>query len=200
MTDDPRRVAPATERNREPILAVLARVVPARARVLEIASGTGEHAAFFAEELPVESWQPTDRDPSSLPSIDAWAAHAHATRVLPARALDVEASPWPTLGPIDAIFCCNMIHIAPWSATLGLFAGAAALTPAVLVLYGPYRIGGAHTAPSNEAFDASLRARDARWGVRDLERVIEVAAENGFRHVETVAMPANNQTVVFRRA
>ncbi len=201
-TGDARRFAPATERNRAPILDVLRRVVPAGARVLEVASGTGEHAVFFAQQLPVASWQPTDRDAASLPSIDAWAAHERAEKVLPARVLDVEATPWPfASGSFDALFCANMIHISPWSATLALFAGAAALPPGgVAVLYGPYRIGGAHTAPSNVAFDESLRSRDARWGVRDLERVVEVAREHGLEHVETVAMPANNQTVVFRRS
>jgi SAM-dependent methyltransferase len=203
MSEAVRRHAPATARNREPILDVLKRVVPSHARVLELAAGTGEHAAFFAPRLEVASWLPTDGDATSVPTIDAWAAHEKATVVLPARALDVEGRPWPIApGSIDVVFCANMIHISPWSATLGLFDGAAALLEpgGLVVLYGPYKIGGAHTAPSNEAFDQSLRARDARWGVRDLERVIDVARERGFAHRETVAMPANNQTVVFGRS
>lgn len=201
--NDPRRFAPATERNREPILAVLRRFVPHGARVLEIASGSGEHAAFFSRALPVASWQPTDLDDTARAGIDAWAAHESATKVLPALALDVEAKPWPLApGSIDVVLCANMIHIAPWSACLALLDGAfSALAPrGLLVLYGPYRVGGAHTAPSNEAFDASLRARDARWGVRDLEAAIAEAEKRGFAHRETVAMPANNLTVVFERA
>ena len=197
---DPRRFAPATERNRDPILAVLRRVVPADARVLEIASGSGEHAAYFSRELPVASWQPTDFDDGARAGIDAWATHAGATKMLPAKALDVEAKPWPfPPASIDVVFCANMSHIAPWSACLGLLDGARAVLAAggLLVLYGPYRVGGAHTAPSNEAFDASLRSRDARWGVRDLETVIAEAEKRGFTHRETVGMPANNLMVVF---
>lgn len=200
---DPRRFAPATERNRDPILAVLRRLVPDGAHVLEIASGSGEHAAYLSRALPIASWQPTDFDDGARAGIDAWAAHERATKMLPARALDVEAKPWPFApASVDVVFCANMIHIAPWSACLGLLDGArdALSDRGVLVLYGPYRVGGAHTAPSNEAFDASLRSRDARWGVRDLENVIAEAEARGFVHRETVAMPANNLMVVLSTA
>lgn len=197
---DARRFAPATARNREPILAVLERTVPAGARVLEIAAGSGEHACFFAERLPVAEWQPTDPAPESLASIDAWRAHSGAARVAPALELDVTASAWP-VSHADFVLCVNMIHISPWEATLGLLSGSARLLPTggVLFLYGPYRRFGAHTAPSNADFDASLRARDPRWGVRDLEAVAAEAERAGFVLDEIVAMPANNFSVVFRR-
>ncbi|MCW5833601.1 MAG: DUF938 domain-containing protein [Labilithrix sp.] len=200
--NDPRRFAPATARNRDAILAVLRRFVVPGANVLEIASGTGEHAVYLAPRLEVASWQPTDPDADARRSIDAWRAEARADRVLPARELDVTA-PWPRLTPApDAIVCVNMIHIAPWSACLGLLDGAAAvLAPgARLYLYGPYRRNGAHTAPSNEAFDASLRARDPAWGVRDLEAVTAEAAARGLALAEVVEMPANNLSVVLGKA
>lgn len=198
---DLRRYAPATERNREPILAVLRRIVPPNATVLEIAAGSGEHAVFFSEALAVASWQPTDADAASLPSIDAWVAHAHAARVRPARVLDVEGEWNVAPESIDVVLCVNMIHIAPWSATLALLDGAAkVLRPkGALVLYGPYRIDGNHTAPSNQAFDESLRSRDPSWGVRDLETVVAEASGRGLDHVRTEPMPANNFTLHFRR-
>ncbi len=198
---DARRFAPATARNREPILAVLERTVPPGARVLEIAAGSGEHACFFAERLPVAEWQPTDPDPESRASIDAWRAHSGAARVAPALELDVTARVWP-VSRADFVLCVNMIHISPWEATLGLLSGSAKLLPTggVLVLYGPYRRFGAHTASSNADFDASLRARDPRWGVRDLEAVAAEAERAGFALDEVVAMPANNFSVVFRRS
>ncbi|GMV19833.1 MAG: DUF938 domain-containing protein [Polyangiaceae bacterium] len=198
---DARRFAPATARNREPILAVLERTVPPGARVLEIAAGSGEHACFFAERLPVAEWQPTDPDPESRASIDAWRAHSGAARVAPALELDVTARVWP-VSRADFVLCVNMIHISPWEATFGLLSGSAKLLPTggVLVLYGPYRRFGAHTASSNADFDASLRARDPRWGVRDLEAVAAEAERAGFALDEVVAMPANNFSVVFRRS
>lgn len=194
-----KRTAPATARNREPILAVLARVVPDGARVLEIASGTGEHAVFLAARLPVATWQPSDPDADARASVEAWRLEAGAERVLPPVALDVCASPWP-IARADVVVCINMLHISPWSATEGLMQGAAALLPAggVLYLYGPYRRGGAHTAESNAAFDASLRARDPAWGVRDLEAVVAEAARRGFELSEIAEMPANNLSVVLR--
>jgi len=197
---DARRFAPATGRNREPILALLARVVPAGARVLEIAAGSGEHACFFAERLPVAEWQPTDPDADSRASIDAWRAHAPSERVAPALELDVTDDTWP-VADADVVVCINMIHISPWEATLGLVRGAARVLPprGVLFLYGPYRRAGAHTAPSNAEFDASLRARDPRWGVRDLEAVEQVARDRDFELEEVVAMPANNLSLVLRR-
>lgn len=198
---DHRRHAPAAERNRGPILDVLRRVLPARGTVLEIASGTGQHVAHFASALPALAWQPSDRDDEGFASIVAWCAHAGATNALPPVLLEVTREPWP-VATVDAIFCANMIHIAPWEACLGLLRGAGRhLSPeGVLVLYGPYAIGGVHTAPSNAAFDVDLRARDPRWGVRDLGEVAQVARENSLALDERVAMPANNQTLVFRRA
>jgi SAM-dependent methyltransferase len=195
-----RRHAPATERNREPILAVLARVIPAGGAVLEVASGTGQHAAFFARGLPESTWQPTDRDPADLASIAAWAEAERARNVRPPLRLDVMEADWG-VGSFDALFCANMIHIAPWEACLGLLRGAGRhlLPGGVLVLYGPFKIGGAHTAPSNAAFDVDLRARDPSWGVRDLEAVVAAAEEQALTFEERVPMPANNQTVVFRR-
>jgi SAM-dependent methyltransferase len=198
---DARRFAPATERNREAILAVLAGVVPERARVLEIAAGSGEHACFFADRLRVADWQPTDPDPESRASIDAWRGVSKVGRVNPALPLDVATtSAWP-IERADVVVCINMIHISPWQATLGLVRGAANVLEGggVLFLYGPYRRFGAHTAPSNDAFDASLRARDPSWGVRDLEEVTRVAGDAGLSLEEVVAMPANNFSVVFRR-
>jgi SAM-dependent methyltransferase len=198
--NDLRRFAPATARNRDPILEVLQSVVPRDARVLEIASGSGEHAVYLAERLPVKSWQPTDPDAPSRDSIDAWRAELETPHVLPALELDVMRWPWPTR-EADVLVCINMIHISPWEASEALMRGAAAtLGPSgVLFTYGPYRRGGAHTAPSNEAFDASLRARDARWGVRDLEALEQLAAEQGLTLEQVVAMPANNFSLVFRK-
>jgi SAM-dependent methyltransferase len=191
--------APAAERNRDPILAVLRRVLPARpgALVLEVASGSGQHALHFAAALPHLRWQPSDQDPVARDSVAAWRAEAGLDNLLPPLFLDVRG-PWP-VAAADAIFCANMIHISPWACTLALLSGAAAVLPpgSPLVLYGPYRRGGAHTAPSNAAFDASLRARDPAWGVRDLEEV--VAQARGFALDEVVEMPANNLTVVLRR-
>ena len=199
---DARRSAPATLRNREPILAVLSRVLPERGLVLEIASGTGEHAAAFAEALPSLRFQPSDADPAALASIDAWRADAALPNLLAPRVLDVHQLPWELPEAPDAIVCINMIHISPWTACLALLDGASERLASgrPLVLYGPYREGGHHTAPSNAAFDASLRERDPRWGVRDLEAVEAAATARGFALEEGVAMPANNRTVVFRRA
>jgi uncharacterized protein DUF938 len=199
---DGRRFAPATARNRGPILAVLERVLPPRGLVLEISSGTGEHAVTFAQRLPELVFQPSDADPDALESIEAWRRHAGLTNVREAVVLDVHRTPWPLRERPAAILCINMIHIAPWSACLALFDGAASwLAPGgPLVLYGPYREGGVHTAPSNEEFDASLQARDARWGVRDLDEVAAEAAARGLTLEEVVVMPANNRTVVFRAA
>ena len=191
--------AAATERNREPILAVLQRVLPADALVLEIASGTGQHAAFFAAALPSLRWQPSDPLPAHRQSVAAWAAST--PNVAPAVELDVERWPWP-ITRADAVVCINMIHIAPWSAAEALFAGAARLLPAqgVLFLYGPFKRDGQHTAESNQRFDDRLRAEDQRWGVRDLGDVTSLAAGAGFAEPEVVPMPANNLSVVFRRA
>lgn len=199
MTEDARRYAPATLRNRDPILAVLRRVLPARGQVLEVASGTGEHCAYLAAALPGLDWQPTDPDAEGRASTDAW-CHG-LPNVRPALALDAAAEDWP-VARAEAVLCINMIHIAPPAATPGLLRGAArVLGPGgVLVLYGPYRRDGVPTAPSNEEFDASLRARDPRWGLRRLEEVAAEAARHGFAPPEVTEMPANNLTVVFRKA
>lgn len=199
---DARKFAPATARNREPILTVLDRIVPSGARVLEIASGTGEHAAVFASRLAIASIQPTDADPIACKSIDAWKAEGGAAtaKMLPAKTFDVMNKPWPEFH-VDVVLCINMIHIAPWQACEALLEGAGhILAPGgILYLYGPYRRDGAHTAPSNQAFDDSLRSRDARWGVRDLEAVARLARSHGFDEPEVVAMPANNFSLVFHR-
>jgi SAM-dependent methyltransferase len=199
-TSDPRLYRPHVARNREPILEVLKRILPSHGLVLEIASGTGEHAAFFAGELPLLTWQPTDPDERALASIVAHRAAASSANLLPPLQLDVHAEHWP-IERTDAVICCNMIHIAPWSACAGLIGGAARVLPpgGILYLYGPYKIDGRHTAPSNETFDADLRARNPRWGIRDLADVAALAQRHGFGVAETVAMPANNLSVIFRR-
>jgi len=200
-TADPRLYHAAVARNREPILAVLERVLAPRALVLEIASGSGEHAAYFAQALPAIQFQPTDTDPRALASIAAHRVAAGVPNLLPPLVLDVMAEPWP-VERADAILCINMIHISPWAASQALMDGAARVLPpgGVLYLYGPYRINGRHTAPSNEEFDAYLRAQNPQWGVRDLAEVTELAKRNGFVLAETVAMPANNFSAVFRRS
>lgn len=197
-----KRFAPATERNREPIREVLARVLPATGTVLELASGSGEHAVAFARAFPALTWQPSDAEPAALASIAAWRAEAGLANLRAPVVLDAASAPWPIEGggtPIATILCCNMIHISPWEATLGLVAGAARLGAPLLVLYGPYLVDG-ETAPSNRDFDRSLRSRDPRWGVRELRDVETAAAAHGFALREMVAMPANNLTVVFRPA
>ena len=161
-TSDPRLYRPHVARNREPILEVLKRILPSHGLVLEIASGTGEHAAFFAGELPLLTWQPTDPDERALASIVAHRAAASSANLLPPLQLDVHAEHWP-IERTDAVICCNMIHIAPWSACAGLIAGAARVLPpgGILYLYGPYKIDGRHTAPSNETFDADCAPQSA---------------------------------------
>ena len=170
-------------------------------RVLEIASGTGQHAVFFAESLPHLRWLPSDVDPEHLESIEAWRSEAQLANVAAPIRLDVRAADWD-VEPVAAIFNANMIHIAPWPVAEGLFAGAGRVLEeaGLLFLYGPFRIGGRHTAESNEAFDADLRRRNPEWGVRDLERVVETAVAAGLQRVETNDLPANNKLVVFRRA
>lgn len=192
---------PAPERNKGPILEVLARVLPAAGTVLELASGSGQHAVHFAQHLPHLRYLPSDVDPENLASIAEWVREAQLPNLLEPRALDVTWPDW-NVARVEAIFNANMLHIAPWDCAIGLFEGARRhLTEAgVVVLYGPYRILGAHTAPSNESFDASLRTRDPRFGVRDLEAVVELAEAAGLRLAERVEMPANNQTLVFRRS
>jgi SAM-dependent methyltransferase len=201
IAPDPRICRPHVARNRDPILDVLRRVLPPQGLVLEIASGSGEHAVYFAQNLPALAWQPTDPDAAALASIAAHRQSVDAPNLLPPLQLDVTAEIWP-LARADAIICCNMIHIAPWEACEGLIAGTVRVLPAggVLYLYGPYKIGGRHTAASNAAFDADLRARDPAWGIRDLDTVTALAERSGLAHAETVEMPANNLSVIFRRA
>lgn len=195
-----RQHAPATERNREPILAVLRRVLPQNGLVLEIASGTGQHAVHFAAALPELAWQPSDASSDARASIAAWAAHAVPGNLLAPLDLDVLCEPWP-IAAADAIVCINLIHIAPWTAAQALMTGAARLLGpgGVLYLYGPYRRHGAHTAQSNERFDRQLRGTNPEWGVRDMEAVEDLAWQAGFTTREIVAMPANNFSIVFRK-
>ncbi|TDH61519.1 DUF938 domain-containing protein [Dankookia rubra] len=198
---DARRSAPAVARNRDPILAVLRRHLPETGTLLEVSAGTGEHAVHFAAAFPGLIWQPTDPDPAARASIAAWTRAAKLNNLRPPLALDTAAENWP-VARADAVLCINMIHIAPWAAGLGLLRGAARILPpgGKLILYGPYRQGGAHTAPSNAAFDAGLRAQDPDWGVRALETVAAEAAAAGFGPPEIVEMPANNLMPIFRRA
>jgi hypothetical protein len=199
-SDEVKRRAPAAERNREPIAAVLREVLPASGTVLEIASGTGEHSAWFAGLFPDLVWQPSDADPEALESIRAWRDEAGLGNLAAPLRLDASAEAWP-LRCADAILCVNMVHISPWAATVGLMRGAGRLLGpgAPLILYGPYRRAGVPTAPSNEAFDLSLRSRNPQWGLRELEAVAAEAALNGIGLERVVEMPANNLTVVFRR-
>jgi SAM-dependent methyltransferase len=192
-----RRHAPATARNREPIAAVLAETLPERGTVLEVASGSGEHCAFFAERFPALTWQPSDPDGDSLASIADWCAGL--ANVLPPVALDAEEADWP-VAAADAILCVNMVHISPWEATLGLMTGAGRLLAAgaPLILYGPYRQRDVPTAESNEAFDVSLKARNPAWGLRHAEEVSAAAVARGLLLERIVAMPANNLSLVFR--
>jgi SAM-dependent methyltransferase len=211
---DARQFAPATERNRDPILAVLQQILPATGAILEIASGTGEHAAFFAPQLSPRYWLPSDASPEALDSIRTWQEYGSCETLLSPVMLEVSQSHWPVevqallLQPplhqssgLNAIVNINMIHISPWSATLGLMAGAGQLLPpnGILYLYGPYRQRGIPTAPSNEAFDEMLRTRDPAWGIRNLEDVIAVASQHGLQFQESMPMPANNLSVIFKR-
>ncbi|SNS79709.1 Protein of unknown function [Sphingomonas laterariae] len=199
MPHDARRHAPATARNRDPILAVLRDALPATGLVLEIASGTGEHAVHFAGALPGLTWQPSDPDLDALGSIRGWAEAARLPNLRPPLLLDASAPDWP-IDRADALVCINMVHISPWSATLGLFAGAARiLSPgAPLILYGPYLRADVETAASNLAFDADLKARNPAWGLRDLADVAAVARHAGFTAEGVVELPANNILVIFR--
>ncbi|MEP7295933.1 MAG: DUF938 domain-containing protein [Burkholderiales bacterium] len=196
-----RRHSPAAERNAPPILAELQRLLPAQGLMLEIASGTGQHAAQLSAGLPGWHWQPTDADAASLPSIQAWCAGL--ARVRPPLLLDVLSQPWPPElpQPVDAIFCANMIHIAPWACTAALMQGSARLLAphGLLITYGPFFEDGVPTAPGNIAFDADLRARDAAWGLRELTAVAAEANSAGLQLRDRVAMPANNLLLVWAR-
>ena len=200
MTIDARLMAPATARNREPITKVLRRHLPSRGLVLEVASGTGEHVTHFAGALSTDlRFQPSDPDAGARASIDAWVESLRLGNVRPAIALDASAEDWP-IQNADAVVC--MIHIAPWEAAVGLVCGAARLLSegGVLYLYGPYRCDGRHTSPSNETFDRGLRMQNAKWGVRDLENVVQLAEEHGFAQSLIEEMPANNLSLIFHRA
>ena len=199
MSDD-RRSAPHVVRNAGPMTDVLRGLLPDAGLVLEIASGTGEHALHFARAFPGLTLQPSDPDPAAIASIEAWRQEASPPNLLPPIRLDASTGQWP-VASADAILCINMVHISPWTATQGLMAGAGRLlaTGAPLYLYGAYRRQGVATAPSNEAFDLSLRSRDPDWGVRNLEDVVAEAAKHGLALESVVEMPANNLSVVFRR-
>jgi SAM-dependent methyltransferase len=197
---DPRLYHVHVARNRQPILDVLRRVLPPTGLVLEIASGSGEHVAFFAQNLPSLTWQPTDADAAALASIAAHRAGATLSNLREPLRLDASAERWP-IERADAILCNNMIHITPWRVSEGLMAGAGRILPAggILFLYGPYRVDGRHTAPSNQEFDGWLKAQNAAWGIRDLADVTALAQRHGLDLAETVEMPANNLSVVFNR-
>ncbi len=212
---DARQYAPATQRNRETILKVLLQVLPPTGTVLEVSSGTGEHAVFFAPRLQPRKWIPSDPNPVARASIAAWREHCPADNLYPPIELDVRNPIWDVeqdklpeplqdMGfnrdSIVAIVNINMIHISPWSACLGLMAGAGRILPpdGILYLYGPFKQGGKHTAPSNANFDESLQAQNPEWGVRDLDEVVAVAQAQNLSLVETYAMPANNLSVIFQ--
>ena len=194
-----KRVAPAAERNKEAILEALREALPARGVVLEIASGSGQHAAFFARHLPDIVWQPSDADAAALESIAAHREESGLANLRAPIAVDATATSWG-IERADAMVSINMIHIAPWAACLGLFDGGARILPTggPLVLYGPFAIDGDFIAPSNVEFDRRLRGENAAWGVRELRDVERAAEERGFRLERVVARPANNQVVVFR--
>jgi Protein of unknown function (DUF938) len=201
---DPRQYAPAAARNTGPICAVLGRHLPPSGAILEIGSGTGQHIVAFAAAHPELIWQPSDPDPELRASIAAWTAAAGLANLRPPLDLDVTAANWEGAleGPLAGIVCINLLHIAPWAACEGLMAGAGALLEpeAPLYLYGAFKRGGAHTAPTNAAFDRMLRAHDPAWGVRDLEAVVACAARRDLHLVDVVPMPASNLSLVLRRA
>ncbi len=198
--EDMRRHAPATQRNREPILAVLKAVLPPRGLVLELASGTGEHAVHFARNLPGLVWQPSDPDAESRASIVAWRASGPGNLLAPI-AIDAAADDWP-INAADALVCINMLHISPWAASEGLMRGAGRLLAgaAPLVIYGPFRRVGQALEPSNAAFDADLRRRNPHWGLRSLAEVEQCASLRGLALEQIIPMPANNLALVLRKA
>lgn len=197
----PQMHSPHAERNREPILEVLERELPGSGKVLEIASGSGQHVQFFAEALPELSWQPTDFDPRALQSIASYRRESKAGNLLEPLPLDVTQHPWPVENA-QALLCFNMIHIAPWSCAEALFEGAKCVLDdgAPLVIYGPFRFNGEFAAPSNADFDLWLKAKDPSYGVRDLTALEHLGHAAGLKLTRIQAMPANNHTLVFRRA
>jgi hypothetical protein len=201
--NDSKSHAPAADRNREPILTVLRRCLPAEGRALEIASGTGQHVVAFAGAFPGICWLPTDIDAGARASISAWMDEAGLANIDAPLALDVTAPGWQegVERPVDAILAINLVHISPWNATQGLMRGAGVLLGpgGLLYLYGPYKRDGAHTAPSNAEFDRWLRSQNPDWGVRDASGVEEEANSNGLTLAEIVEMPANNLSLIFRK-
>lgn len=201
MIDDARQYAPSAARNRDPIFSVLRPLLPEQGIVLEIASGSGEHITGLAQASPSTlAFQPSDPDPGARQSIDAWTSALGLDNVYPALTLDAAAGEWP-ITQANVMFCINMIHIAPWQATEGLFQGACKILSddGVLYTYGPYRRKGVHTSPGNEAFDLDLRRRNPTWGIRDVEAVAKLAGNCGFADPKIIEMPANNLSLVFRR-
>ncbi len=201
-----KKYAPATLRNREPILAVLKDCLPPHGTILEIASGSGQHASYFIEHLPGNYWQPSDPDSKSRDSISAWWWEVQLNNILPPLDINTLEAVWPVETvdlpqPVTSIVCINMIHISPWESTVGLMEGAARILPkdGILYLYGPYKKDGIHTAPSNELFDIKLRDQNPDWGIRNLNDVKELAQENGLTFVKTIEMPANNLSVTFKK-
>ena len=201
LAADARQYSPSAARNRGPILEVLTRVLPKKGLVLEIGSGTGEHAVRFAKALPQLVWQPSDPDANSRASIEAWIAAEGVANVLPPVSIDAREAIWGVeeSAAFDAMVCLNMVHIAPWEAALGLLAGADRLLgpDGVLFLYGPFMLGGTPTTASNAAFDADLKRRDPRWGLRDVDDLVREGALLGLRLREIVKMPANNLSLLF---
>jgi Protein of unknown function (DUF938) len=201
-SQDLRRYAPATDRNREPILAILRQVLPSTGTILEISSGTGEHAVFMAPQLAPRHWLPSDPNPEARSSITAWQQSAPCDNIYPPIDLDASSDEWlvSSKEPITAIVNINMIHIAPKAAYLGLFAGAKRILPVggILYLYGPFKQDGVHTAPSNAAFDESLQSQNPAWGIRDLEEITAVAHSHKLELQQVYPMPANNLSVVFK--
>ncbi|WP_324696297.1 DUF938 domain-containing protein [Novosphingobium sp. RL4] len=198
--NDARRHAPAVVRNRDPILAVLRGALPSSGLVLEIASGTGEHAVYFARAMTGLDWQPTDPDAAARASIEGWRETERLPNLLAPLELDAAAQDWP-VGSADAIVCINMVHISPWQSALGLMAGAGRLLTAgaPLVLYGPYRREGHAIEPGNAAFDEDLKRRNPEWGLRLLEDVADIAAVRGLDLEQVISMPADNLSLVFRK-
>ena len=206
---DLRRYAPATERNREPILEVLRQVLPPTGTILEISSGTGQHSICFIPQLPHHDWLSSDINPEARASIAAWQKSAQIEGLYPPIAIDASSPQWLVESdgydlkqPITAVVNINMIHIAPWSAALGLFAGAARILPigGILYLYGPFKRGGVHTSESNAAFDMSLKLQNPEWGIRDLAEVTDIAASHNLILKQLFPMPANNFSVVFHKS
>lgn len=203
VTQDARMMSPSVARNKGPILDVLRPHLAPNMNVLEIASGTGEHGAHIMSNVEGLIWQPSDLSEEARASISAWAAHMDNVNFKAPVALDASSDQWPLEDGLmfDAVLCINMIHISPIEAAMGVVRGAGRiLKPAgLLFFYGPFKRGGHHTAPSNEAFDESLKSRDPKWGVRELEDIVALAKTSGLRLESQIEMPANNMSLIFRR-